>query len=383
MKNHKAREKILYVITKSNWGGAQRYVYDLATNSPKDRYEVAVAGGDGGDLFEKLSEKGVRCIHVSGLARDISLIEDITSFFSLWKLFKKELPDIVHLNSSKAGFFGALAARFSGVKKIIFTAHGWPHNDITLSSFVRNIVRIFSFLTSLFAHSTIAVSKAVYRDTPGGKLLLDKIILVRNGIPVSSCYQPEEARRIIAGEKTVNMSDMWIGTIAELHPNKGLEYAIRAVGIYNNSAKKKVALIVIGEGGERESLLAITNELGLSGDVIFPGKRPNAARFLSAFDIFLSSSITEALGYVLLEAGLVGLPVVATSVGGTPEIIDHMKNGILVPSKDPKAMAEAIKFLIDNPEKRKEFGEKLKEKVQKEFKLETMIEKTVGAYSEK
>ena len=101
------------------------------------------------------------------------------------------------------------------------------------------------------------------------------------------------------------------------------------------------------------------------------------------FDVFFSSSITEALGYVLLEAGIAGLPVIATSVGGTPEIVEHMKSGILVPEpKNPEAMAEAIKFMIDNPEKGKEFGEKLKEKVEKEFKLETMVEKTLAVYSE-
>ena len=376
------KKKILYVITKSNWGGAQRYVYDLATRLPNDTWDIVVAGGGNGELFKKLEELGVENISIPALARDISLVSDVVAFFSLWKILKKEKLDIVHLNSSKAGFSGALAARLAGIRQIIFTAHGWPHNDTNLPQFVRKLARVFSFLTVLLAHRTIAVSEAVYRDAPGNKLLQNKITVIKNGILASPYILREDARKIIAGEKIANMPNMWVGTIAELHPNKGLKHAIKAVAMYNGSAKEEVALVVIGEGEERGSLLAFANKLGLSGDILFPGKRPDAARLLLVFDVFFSSSITEALGYVLLEAGLAGLPVIATSVGGTPEIVEHMKSGILVEPKNPEAMAEAIKFMIDNPEKRKEFGEKLKEKVEKEFKLETMVEKTIAVYSE-
>ncbi len=382
MKNDKTKKKVLYVITKSNWGGAQRYVYDLATQFHKDSWEVSVAGGGNGELFKKLLEKKVRGIIVPALTRDISLVSDAAAFFMLWKIFRAEKPDIVHLNSSKAGFSGALAARLAGVKKIIFTAHGWPHNDVNLSLFVRKMAAVLSFLTVLFANRTIAVSEAVYRETPGGKLLRGKVTVIKNGIPISFCLPQEDARQIVAGERAINIPHIWVGTIAELHPNKGLRYAIEALALYNNSAKEKVALVVIGEGEEREKLITLINKLGLFDSVFLPGKRTNAAKLLAAFNIFLSSSLTEAFGYVLLEAGLAGLPVVATKVGGTPEIIENMKSGILVEPKNPEAIAEAIKFMIDNPEKRKGFSKNLKEKIEKDFRLETMIEKTLEIYSE-
>jgi len=129
--NIKERRKILFVITKSNWGGAQRYVFDLATNLPKDKFEVVVAfGGTGepgaqtGMLHKKLEGAGVRTITLTYFTRNIFLLFDIRAFFELISLLRKERPDILHLNSSKAGGFGSVAGRVTLIPNIIFTSHG-------------------------------------------------------------------------------------------------------------------------------------------------------------------------------------------------------------------------------------------------------------------
>src|SRR3989344_323690 len=103
------KKKILFVITKSNWGGAQKYVFDLATNLPKEEFEPVVACGGGGMLAKRLRAEKIRVVEVPSLERDISFIKEIRAFFFLWKLFQKEKPDVVHLNSSKAAALGALA----------------------------------------------------------------------------------------------------------------------------------------------------------------------------------------------------------------------------------------------------------------------------------
>src|SRR3989344_2153145 len=114
MKNAlRIKKKILYVITKSNWGGAQRYVYDLAAHfSREDGYEVAVALGGDGTLRKKLEDKSVRVIRIPALERDVRIMSDVRAFFALLKLLQEETPDIVHLNSSKIGFLGTLACFF-------------------------------------------------------------------------------------------------------------------------------------------------------------------------------------------------------------------------------------------------------------------------------
>lgn len=371
--------KILYVITKSNWGGAQRYVYDLATNIPKEIFEPVVIFGGEGKLKEKLLNKNIRFISIPRLNRDINLFEDFYVFFRLLKIFSEEKPDIIHLNSSKIGGLGALAGRLARVPKIVFTAHGWPFKEDR--SWCQIIfIKFASQLTVALSHLTIAVSKKDFSDGSAFFSNKNKLRFIHNGIEGQIIETRDNAMRALSLENKLSPSSIVVGTIAELHKNKSISYAVKSAKILSDN-NIKVTFVVIGEGEERKKIEETITMKNLNRSVFLLGKRSDAAKFLLAFDIFFLSSIKEGLPYVLLEAGAAGLPVVATKVGGTPEIIDHMKNGILVPPKNPKAMAEAIKFLIDNPEKRREFGEKLKEKVGKEFRLETMIEKTVNLYS--
>ena len=152
------KKKILYVITKSNWGGAQRQVFDLATNLPEDKFETAVALGGGGLLKEKLDGAGIRTIAVETLGRDIKIFNDLISFFKIFQIIKKEKPDILHLHSSKVGFLGALIGRLLGIKKIIYTVHGWMFLE-KQPQWWTITMRFFSWLTILLTHKTIAVSE--------------------------------------------------------------------------------------------------------------------------------------------------------------------------------------------------------------------------------
>lgn len=115
-----AKKRILYVITKSNWGGAQRYVYDLATGLPKDHFAISVACGGQGLLKDKLEIAGIKIIPIPYFQRDINITKEFYSFVELIKIFRTEKPDIIHLNSSKAGVIGALAAF---VYKLITNTH--------------------------------------------------------------------------------------------------------------------------------------------------------------------------------------------------------------------------------------------------------------------
>lgn len=379
-KNIKEKKKVLYVITKSNWGGAQRYVYDLAANISREMFETVVVFGGEGELKKRLSDKNIKFIPVVRLNRDINIFDDFYVFLKLLKIFRAEKPDMVHLNSSKIGGLGALAGRLSRVPKIIFTAHGWSFKE-DRPWWQRIFIKFASWLTVTLSHLTITVSKKDFSDSPSF-LNKNKLRFIHNAIENQPIESRVVARKVLSIENKLSSSSIVVGTIAELHKNKGISYAVKSAKILSDNGIK-ANFVVIGEGEERKKIEKTITMKNLNRGVFLLGKRSDAAKFILAFDIFFLSSIKEGLPYVLLEAGAAGLPVVATEVGGTPEIIDHMKNGILVPPKDPRAMAEGIKFLIDNPEKRKEFGEKLKEKVEKEFRLETMIEKTLKIYSER
>src|SRR3989338_8344245 len=150
--------RILYVITKANWGGAQKYVYDLATAAQAAGHDVAAAYGEPGLLTERLGTAGVRTMAIQALGRDVRLLRDLEAYRELRDLFMRERPDVVHVNSSKAGFTGALAARRAKVPRTIFTAHGWAFTEAR-SAPVRALFKLLQHLTLRFSTHGIAVSR--------------------------------------------------------------------------------------------------------------------------------------------------------------------------------------------------------------------------------
>ena len=121
--------RILYLITQSEFGGAQRYIFDLATNLPAEKYQIAVAAGSNEELFSRLREYNIKTYRLKNLIREINPLKDLTAYFEIKKLLKEIKPDILHLNSSKAGVIGAMAGRHIGIKKIIYTVHGFVFNE--------------------------------------------------------------------------------------------------------------------------------------------------------------------------------------------------------------------------------------------------------------
>lgn len=375
------KTKVLFVITKSNFGGAQKYVFDLATGLPKDRFEVVVALGGSGILIQKLHAEHIRVLPIFSLARDVNPWSDVVAFFELWGMFRGEKPDVVHLNSAKAGGVGALAARLAGVPKIIFTAHGWAFNE-ERPLWQKLIIKFFSWITILLSRETIAVSEAVKNNPKNWPFVEGKITVIKNGIKEPEFHPRETARQRIFAKANIHIPEdaFVVGTIAELHKSKGLTYAIEAVAklIPQNP---NLYYFIIGGGEEKERLDALVGLSGLQGRVFLLGFVEDAGRFLQAFDLFLLPSLTEALGLVLLEAGLAKLPVVASRVGGIPEVIEDGKTGLLVPSRDPEAIAKAIQTLIADRALTKRFGETLRERVLTDFSLSRVLKNTISLYT--
>ncbi|MFA5841358.1 MAG: glycosyltransferase [Candidatus Paceibacterota bacterium] len=391
------KRKVLYVITKSNWGGAQRYLYDLATGIPRAEFETMVALGGKGALKDKLQKSNVRVVTIPRLDRDIKFFDEFYVFYRLLRLYGKERPDIVHLNSSKIGGLGALAGRTYnlsvsflnlflksgeyGLKtKIIFTAHGWAFNE-ERSFFSKIVIKLLAWLTIILSHETIAVSKNIADTAPKLFLPDKKMRVIWNGVSLSPALPKDEAIAALGG-KLKNIGEektLRVVTIAELHKNKGLSYAIEAMSIIKKE-KRNISYTIFGEGEEKKRLEKLVSRHNLSKVVKLAGFVDEASRLLKAFDIFLLPSITEALSISILEAGAAGMPVVATSVGGVPEIIEDMKTGILVRPRQPKELAMAILFMSENPERASEFGENLSRKIADRFSLGEMMKKTEELY---
>lgn len=383
MNNEKtAKNKVCFVITKGVWGGAQKYVYNLATNVGTD-FDTLVISGENGPLNTKLEEVGIRNLSIDSMKRDISIKSEFRSFFELFTIIKKERPDILHLNSPKAGGLGALAGRILGIKKIIYTAHGWSFNE-DRSLIQKFLIRIFSYITIVLCHKVIVIAEKEKRDVLSMPLINeDKIILINNGIENVDYIERDMARKKLLEILGATFSEpnnihktTWIGNVAELHKNKGQEYLIKAV----HKITHPVTLFIVGVGEERKNLEKLIEDLKLENKVFLVGFLDKASEYLKAFDIFVLPSIKEGLPYTLLESGLAEVPCIASSVGGIPDIIENSISGILTTKKRDGEIQRAIEYMIEKPDERERFATNLKKRIESQFSLSRMLEKTIELY---
>ncbi|HUD03072.1 MAG TPA: glycosyltransferase [Candidatus Paceibacterota bacterium] len=387
MRDISSNTKVLFVITKSNWGGAQRYVFDLATALPPEQFDVAVAfGGTGvagaapGRLAQMLAEQKIRTIFIPELGRDISTSNDWRAFRALVRIVRHEKPDIVHLNSSKVGGIGALAARLAGIQKILFTSHGLAYDE-DRGRFARAGLWLATWATFVLCTRVIVISKDTYRRARALPFCAKKIHLIYNGLEPLKFLSKTEARAALLARMGIHPDKhtFWIGTLGELTKNKGLRYLVGAASLLR---KKEIRFVmcIVGEGEERQLLENAIREQSLEDCVHLAGFVPEGHTYLKAFDIYTLTSVKEGLPYVLLEAGQAGVAVVASKIPGNVDIIDENISGLLFESKNKEQLATKLELLIKNGELRNNCAKQLQLKVEAEFTLARMVEKTIAIY---
>lgn len=340
--------KVLFLITKSNWGGAQRYVYDLATNLDRTRFEPVVAMGGDGALLTMLQNVGIRTIHIKSLGRDIAIKKEWLFAKELWRILRSERPDVFHVNSSKAGGVGTLLGQITGVPRVLFTAHGWAFNE-DRPLWQRFVIKFLHWITVLMSDRTIAVSHAIVTQMnwPGA---LGKIKVINPGRTIGPMYDRTEARAKIIDfcpSLSTYVDDTWLVCIAELHPIKRHQVLLQALST-SIKTNPHTRLILIGEGRERENIERAVRRLELTNNVFLLGNIVEAARFLKAFDVCVLVSKSESYGYVLHEAGLANVPIIATNVGGIPDIIVPDIDGTLIAPDNVPRLIQALADLQTN-----------------------------------
>ncbi|MBI2613060.1 glycosyltransferase [Candidatus Kaiserbacteria bacterium] len=366
------RRKILYLITKATAGGAQKYVYDLATNLPKAEFDVIVAYGERGRLARDLAASGIKLRELPALSRDIAIFSDIKSLIETIKMLKELRPDVVHLNSSKAAALGALAARVAGIQKIIFTVHGWPFKE-NRNPISRMFIYLVSWVTALLCHTIIVVSKTDEKLTERMWGARKKAHYIPLGLSEFQTLPANDAFRTMFGRMQsakIGGSTLRLVTIGELTENKGLRYGIEATAQLTERGIDAV-YVIAGDGEERDALKALAKKRGVDDRVFFPGFVEYAAQNLSGFDVLVLPSVKEGMPYVLLEAAWAGIPVVATAVVDE-DLATRIPNMRLVPAKDVTALADAIAALAKAPRVRDTRADI--------FSLSEMVQRTTALY---
>ena len=358
--------KILYMITLPELGGAQTNVLDLICGFHL-HHDVCLATSAEGPLTDSVKKLGVPIYLVPTLGRAINLMDDFSAVQQCIDLFKSVKPDLIHLHSSKAGLIGRIAARRLSIP-VVFTAHGWGFKP-GVPPLRRWIVWASEALVAPLAEHLICVSK----------------------------YDEQLARNYFVGRsKQRNMIHYGISPDAlpatpELNPAKIImvarfqepkEQSLLIKAFASIQANDDVQLQLVGSGPYLSANQDLAQNLGINHKIQFLGDRTDVPKLLAEAQIFVLLSRYEGLPISILEAMRSGLPIITSSVGGTPEEIEHEKTGFLVPSGNVELVARYLKFLLDNPNLRKQMGDAGRKKFLKEFTIERMLAQTERVYAQ-
>ncbi|MBT4349911.1 glycosyltransferase [bacterium] len=383
-------KKILYLVTQTKWGGAQKYVLELAQYFSKDN-EVHIAFGETENqnpkFFSIAKKYNIKTIPIHKLKRSIDPKKEITATREIKKLLNKENYHLIHLNSSKAGLIGALAAKMYNLSplnirvRIIYTAHGFVFNEPLAK--IEKIAYKFSerFSTSI-QHIVITVSDFDKKSAIDNKVCSPhKMFTIHNGLDFS---QYNFLNRELAREKlNLDYDKKYFGTIASFYKTKGHTYLIDAIKLLveqKSGLIKNHQWIFIGDGPEKKDLEQKIIDNKLQEFIKIVPAKDDDWRYLKAFDYFILPSVKEGLPYTILEAGLAGIPTIASKVGGIPEIITNNETGLLTTPANPLSLKAAMRKLAKDHNLADKIAEKNKENIKNNFSLEKTLHKTEELY---
>jgi len=377
--------KIIQVITRLDKGGSSKIVLSLAKFLNSQGYFVKIISGltknPQEDLGRFSSQTGVQIIFINQLRRSPNLFLDLISFVRLHSIFKKERPQIVHTHTSKVGILGRWAARLASVPIIIHM----PHGHIFYGYFGKLKTKLFIFLEKLIVY----ITDKIITLTEIGKLehirfgiaKEDKFISIHNGIELDEYLNFRVDKLAKRKELHFLDTDYLITTIGRLEPVKGHIYFLEAMKEIVKQLPEAKGLIV-GDGSLRKSLEATARKLNILNIANFLGEREDIIEIISISDLIVLPSLNEGFGLVLLEAGILGKPVVASKVGGIPDVVLDKKTGILVPTRDSYALAEAIIGLLKDRELYNDMAKEAKKWVLENFSSDLMLSKFQNLYDD-
>ncbi len=368
------KAKILYVVTAGGWGGAPRHVLQLMEYMVKAGYAVGLVSGPEPKLMRGAGALGVEIFVNRHFVRPIRLVNDLKAVMPVIMAVKSFEPDLIHAHSTKAGY----AARIAGAmfqKPTIFTAHGWAFTE-GKSTFQRCSFAFAEKLAAAVTRKIICVSSYDLELALRCKVApQNKLRLIYNGVDPDAFLNAGTGALDMAGVATGMKGDPIVAFVGRLAPPKDVETLLQSL-----KKVRSCKAIIVGDGPLRSSIKRSIYSLGLSNRVFLLGERNDVPSILASSDVFVLPSNWEGLPYTVIEAMMAGLPVVATSVGGVPELVEDGVTGFLVPRSDPEALAEALQRLIDDPELRERMGKAGRQKAMCEFTLDRMLRETEKVY---
>ncbi len=366
--------RVLEIIDDANIGGGQRHVLMLAEQLRHRGFDISVACDSEGYLVEELRKRNILMYPVRLRNR-----LGARSLSTLYGICKSRRFQIVHSHGGTAGFWGRVAAFLAGVPVRIQTYHGL-HTLHRKGIFVKFLFLIVERLLVSVTTKFICVSEADFRLAGRKRLLTnEKAVVVRNGIETKK-YANTRARKRIRAEFNISDQHIFVGTVGRLHTQKGQRYLLDAIPRVLK-VNPHVRFVIVGSGNLWNKLRNKASTMGIREAVFFTGVRYDVPELLSAMDIYVLQSLWEGLALTLLEACAAGKPIVATAIDGNKEIVRHGFNGLLVPERDPEALACAILELVKNKPLRSKFARNGRRIVKKEYEVKRMVSAIAEVYN--
>lgn len=357
--------KILYIITRSVFGGAQTHVLDLIKACKENNWDIGLVAFEPGYLLNIVKEMGIPVWIVRTDVNAVQIFTDIRAVFSLSEIIRKFNPDIVHTHSSKAGVLGRMAA-WMRRKKSIYTAHGWAFTDgveIKRKIFAILVEKIMAKI----ADRIICVSDYDRNLALQNNIITpERIIVIHNGIR-------EITKSVMHGKNQIVQCVM----VARFASPKD---HIKLIESFKNV--KNAELLLIGDGETIDEAKKFADQIGIIDKIKFLGNRNDVQEYLLNCDIFILISRWEGFPYSILEAMMAGLPVIASNVGGVSEAVVDGQTGVLVDWKNIDILPIKIQQMIDDPNARRSMGELGKSRSIKSFNVTQMTGEVLKIYQQ-
>lgn len=346
---------VLFIDTERVWRGGQDQLLALLQGLHRCGHRIHLICHPN-SLLENHARRSGIAVYPLRIRSEAGLV----FFFRLFFAIRRIRPQILAFNTPKAILLGTLASRFSSVRaRVIFRRVNFPLR--------KGIFTLIKYTWGI--DCVIAISESIRLQMQVHGVPASKIRTIHEGIDLSLVPRLNRAETRRPGGPAV------VGTVAHLSPEKGLKYLIEAASLIPE-VQKQLRFVIVGDGECLKELEQLVESKGLPDIFEFAGFHSDTFRYMKSFDIFVLPSLSEGLSSAILEAMASSLPIVATKVGGIPELVADGENGLLVAPADPAALALAIQRLAQNPEEAIRMGLRGRERMEKHFTLERKISET-------
>lgn len=356
----------------ASYGGGERYLELLCEHLDRSRFQPMLICPEPGSFVGRMQARGmdVRVVHLEPLLNPFALLR-------LVRMLSDEKVTILQTHGARANFYGRIAGRLAGVPVVVSTVHN-SIADYEVSRLKRWIYSAALRMTVPWVTRIICVSDAIRRDVVQDDPAADPLAeTVHNGVGRLSFQKPVDHTRV---RREFGLTDgPLLVTVARLTQPKGHGDLIEALALLRERFPR-LQCVCVGDGELRQPLEELAAARGVSSMCRFVGSREDVMDFYAAADMVVLPSHSEGFPFVILEALAMEKPVIATSVNGVPEVIEHLKTGLLVKARDVVGLAGAIQSFLEHPDRAAQLGHAGRALVQAHFTVDRMVEKTVTVF---